>query len=211
MTSAQIGTISYNSEEFLQLTLNEMLEKNDILYWCYIKHKGDEDEKKDHIHVRIHPNGRIDLAALAKEFIEPVPDNLPLRCLLWRNAELHNWFMYCVHDPDYLQSKNLIRNCKYTFDNFVSSSTDDTRLFYMESREEFFNSPDYTEMVIKRELDNGVSLHDLITQGLIRPRDVFKYKQYYSALNHKLEESDVPMLIKYLNGKINKSKEDKKK
>lgn len=209
MTSAQIGTITYNSEDFLKLTLNELLEKGDILYWCYIKHKGDEDEKKDHIHVRVHPGKSLDLSKLAKLFIEPVPDNNPLRCLLWRNAEIYNWFMYGVHNEDYLSAHNKVRNYHYVFDDFVSSSPDDTRIFYLEAREWFYNSPDYNEMVIKRELDNGVSLSDLIKGGLIRPRDVFKYKQYYSALNPKLTEDNIPMLIKYLNGKIKKS-EDKK-
>ena len=213
MTSSPISTISYNTDEFLKLTLNGMLKDGTLLYWCYIKHKGDEDDKKDHIHLRVIPNGRIDLSEFGKEFIELVPDNNPLRCLLWRNSEYKNWFLYTVHNPDYLEIHNLIRNQHYTFDDFVSSSSDDTRILYQEAREWFYNSGEMVEKLVQDKLRDGSTLHDIVKSGLIKARDVFKFKQYVSVLQSENNQDRSSMLIKYLQKRLldNEKVEDIKK
>ena len=56
-TTKPIATISYNSTEFLDLKLSDLISSKKIEYYCYIVHLGEDDEsgKKDHIHPYVEP------------------------------------------------------------------------------------------------------------------------------------------------------------
>lgn len=104
LTTKPITTISYNSEEFLKRKLNELFDAKKITDYRYIFHYG-EDGDKNHFHVFIEPNRRIDTALLLDEFkeVDPTKDKplgvLPFRC----NSQRDHWIMYVIHDPDYLR------------------------------------------------------------------------------------------------------------
>lgn len=103
LTSKPISTISYNSLSFLDNKLNRMLNAHIIEDFRYIYHKG-EDGDKDHAHVLLYPNRRIDTGVLIDEFKEVVPfgDEPPLGCLPFRTSKTDHWLMYVLHDPMYL-------------------------------------------------------------------------------------------------------------
>lgn len=104
-TQKPISTISYNTEAFLVEKLNEWYNAHIIQSYQYIKHKG-EDGDKDHIHLRIEPNKRIDPMNLSDELIEYVHDNpLPLRSRPWRASKEEDWILYVLHDEKYLKLK----------------------------------------------------------------------------------------------------------
>lgn len=104
-TQNPISTISYNSEAFLKEKLESLVESHTIQCYMYICHKG-EDGDKDHIHLRIEPNRRIDpmsLTELLKEFVQG--NSKPLGVRPWRPSKEEDWFLYVVHDADYLKFK----------------------------------------------------------------------------------------------------------
>lgn len=104
-TQKPISTISYNTESFLTEKLQSLYDSHIIQAWQYIKHKG-EDGDKDHIHLRIEPNKRIDPMELTEIFKEYVMGkDKPLGVRPWRQSKEVDWFLYAVHDSDYLSLK----------------------------------------------------------------------------------------------------------
>lgn len=102
LTTKPISTISYNSEGYLKAKLESMCKAQVLEMAYYICHKG-EDGDKDHIHVYLVPNRRIDTVQLREEFNEPCPNNeLPLSVLRFQKSVLSDWMLYAVHDRQYL-------------------------------------------------------------------------------------------------------------
>lgn len=104
-TQKPISTISYNSEAFLVEKLQNLYDAHIIQAWLFITHKG-EDGDKDHIHLRIEPNKRIDPMELTEMFKEyEKGKDKPLGVRPWRQSKEEDWFLYAVHDSDYLSLK----------------------------------------------------------------------------------------------------------
>lgn len=104
-TQKPISTISYNTESFLVEKLQSLYEAHIIQAWQYINHKG-EDGDKDHIHLRIEPNKRIDAMDLTEVFKEfEKGKDKPLGVRTWRPSVEEDWYLYAVHDSDYLALK----------------------------------------------------------------------------------------------------------
>lgn len=104
-TQKPISTISYNSEAFLVEKLQNLYDAHIIQAWQFITHKG-EDGDKDHIHLRIEPNKRIDPMELTEMFKEyEKGKDKPLGVRPWRQSKEEDWFLYAVHDSDYLSFK----------------------------------------------------------------------------------------------------------
>ena len=104
-TQKPISTISYNTELFLKEKLDTWYQAHIIQSYQYICHKG-EDGDKDHIHLRIEPNKRVDpmdLQAQLREF--QIGKDKPLGCRPFRPSKEEDWFLYAVHDKDYLKTK----------------------------------------------------------------------------------------------------------
>lgn len=104
-TQKPISTISYNSESFLREKLNTWLDAHIIQAYMYICHKG-EDGDKDHIHLRIEPNKKLDPMDLQDELREYVLGNpKPLGVRPFRPSKEEDWYLYVVHDEQYLKLK----------------------------------------------------------------------------------------------------------
>ena len=107
MTDQPISSISYNTIPFLTDKLNELKRAHVIQSYQFIFHYG-EDGDKDHIHFRIEPNRRIDpmdITELLKEPDSTREDGKMLGIRTWRKAKEEDWFLYAVHDKDYLKLK----------------------------------------------------------------------------------------------------------
>ena len=106
LTSCAISTITYNTIKFLDDTLTGLIEKGKISFYCYIFHKAEDDELKDHIHLFIIPCSRIDTFALEGVLKEVDPHNdLPLGCIPFVHSKWEDWFLYGLHDDLYLRIK----------------------------------------------------------------------------------------------------------
>lgn len=104
-TQKPISTISYNTEPFLREKLETWLKAHIIQSYMYICHKG-EDGDKDHIHLRIEPNKKLDPMDLTEQLKEYVVGNeKPLCCRPWRPSNEEDWTLYAVHDEEYLKIK----------------------------------------------------------------------------------------------------------
>lgn len=104
-TQKPISTISYNTEPFLKEKLDTWLNAHIIQSYQYIFHKG-EDGDKDHIHLRIEPNKKLDPMDLLDDLREfQMGHDKPLGCRPFRPSKEEDWFLYAVHDPQYLQLK----------------------------------------------------------------------------------------------------------
>lgn len=104
-TRKPISTISYNTESFLREKLELWLTAHKIQAYQYICHKG-EDGDKDHIHVRIEPNMNIDPMDFQDELREfQMGKEKPLGCRPFRPSKEEDWFLYAVHDSQYLSLK----------------------------------------------------------------------------------------------------------
>lgn len=168
-TSKPISTISYNSEEFLKNKLDEWFDCHLIQAYQYIKHKG-EGGDKDHIHLRIEPNKRIDPMDLQKELREYVENNnKPLGCRPFRPSKEEDWFLYAIHDPDYLKLKysdSKDGKIPYKADDIVVSEFYDKDVAILRARQSLENT---TASIIK-QIKEGRRAQDLIEEG----KDVFK-------------------------------------
>lgn len=106
LTAKPMSTISYNSIEFVERKMTELFDAQIVEDYRFIKHIG-EDGDKDHIHMIIYPNKRIDTAKLREEFKEVIAtEEKPLGCMPFRSSKPEHWLMYVLHDSLYLQSHN---------------------------------------------------------------------------------------------------------
>lgn len=104
-TQKPISTISYNTEAFLREKLEAWKNAHIIQAYQYICHKG-EDGDKDHIHLRVEPNKKLDPMCLQDELKEyEQGKEKPLGCRPWRPSKEEDWILYAVHDPKYLKLK----------------------------------------------------------------------------------------------------------
>lgn len=125
-TSKPFSTISYNSDKFLKLKLNELVTAGKISFWCAIRHKAEIDEKKDHLHVYINPSRMFQTDDLKGFLAEPDPNNLelPFTCITARSSKtFDDWALYVLHDKRYLASKGQSRTHHYSRDAFFCSDT----------------------------------------------------------------------------------------
>lgn len=104
-TQKPISTISYNTEDFLKEKLDGWIKAHIIQAYQYIKHKG-EDGDKDHIHLRVEPNKTLDPMNLTEALKEYTKDSeKPLGCRPWRPSKEEDWYLYALHDKQYLNIK----------------------------------------------------------------------------------------------------------
>lgn len=104
LTAKPISTISYNTEQFIERKLEQLYKAKIIVDYRWIKHFG-EDGDKDHIHLIMFPNKRVDTGELQEEFKEVVPsEEKPLGVLPIRTSKEDHWLMYVLHDEDYLKA-----------------------------------------------------------------------------------------------------------
>lgn len=183
-TSKPFSTISYNTDDFLASRLNELVDNLKIEYWCFVKHLGeladDGTREKDHKHVLIIPNGKIDTMELSRMMLEPDPNNLkkPLRCMDFRNSKEDEWFLYCSHDTDYLRTKLLIREYSYSFKDFVSSDEDETRIKW----DRAFHESEYMKNQRLLQMLNDHSASQLVANGFVQPQQAFQMQCFYKML-----------------------------
>ena len=177
LTSCILSNISYNSEEFLTRQLNSLLTGKQISFWCYIKHHKEEEELKDHIHLLMIPDTRLDTVNLDSHFIEPVPNNLPLKCMLWHKVScIYDWFLYAVHDPVYLKLK-YAEDKKIHYDKleFVTSDKDIFQDFWFKSFHEysFWKSTKYLKF-----LNDGIGCREMVKKGYVDLNEMVNFHYF---------------------------------
>ena len=122
-----ISNISYNTIEYFESKVQELIERR-IIDWCYWAfHLADEDELKDHIHFVLKPSKRLETADLRDLFKEHDPTNeKPRTCTArWQPTNsMDDWLLYAKHDPAYLASKGQYRRHHYKWDDIKATDED---------------------------------------------------------------------------------------
>lgn len=118
-TIRPLSTISYNTYEFLLGKLEDLKRHGDIDFYCFILHHGEKNEdgskEKDHFHVYIQPGTAIDRRQLRNEFIQFYKnESLPRGFMPMQPSNWQDWYLYGLHDSEYLQSKGQSREYHYT-------------------------------------------------------------------------------------------------
>lgn len=183
ITRTNVSTISYNTDEFLTFMLNELIKNHSIEFWSFINHIPEEDETKAHKHLFIIPAGSIDTFVLS-DFLKEIdvvnPLLPPLGTIFWKHSKFVDWYLYALHDIDYLASKGESRMYHYTKSEFVVSDSD-----YFN---ELIHSCDFSQYTkhkkLREAVQSEVSFRDLFANGFIPVQQIGQYSLAYNLLKY---------------------------
>lgn len=183
ITRTNVSTISYNTDDFLIFKLNELIKNHSIEFWSFINHLPEEDEKKSHKHLFIIPAVSIDtfeLSDFLKEIDVVNPLLPPLGTIFWKHSKFVDWYLYALHDIDYLASKGESRMYHYTKSEFVVSDSD-----YFN---ELIHSCDFSQYTkhkkLREAVQSDVSFRDLFANGFIPVQQIGQYNLAYNLLKY---------------------------
>lgn len=164
-TQKPISTISYNSESFLKEKLDGWVSAHIIQAYQYICHKG-EDGDKDHIHLRIEPNKKLDQMDLAEQLREfQIGKDKPLGVRPFRQAKEEDWILYAVHDEQYLKLKysggEKGEKLPYKWQDIKVSEFYDMEVAYIRAKAYL----EHTSVSMATRLQKGENPMSLILQG----------------------------------------------
>jgi len=190
-TQKPISTISYNTEKFLKEKLDIWLSAHIIQCYQYICHKG-EDGDKDHIHLRIEPNKKLDPMDLQEQLREyQIGKDKPLGCRPFRPSKEEDWFLYAVHDSQYLKLKynggEKGEKLPYKWQDIVVPEDYDCEIAFIRAKSHL----EHTSVNMATRLQNGDSPLSLILQGenvytvnaLMRALSVTDYQRLSEQFN----------------------------
>lgn len=182
-TSKPLSTISYNSDNFLRNYLNS----SKIQFWAFIHHIGENDEagSKCHFHVYFEPSKIIDIKSWADESkeLDLLHPDKPLKCMLPRISRFSDWFLYSLHDQDYLLSKLLVKRYHYKMEDFQTSDVDELRI-----RIRSIEVPNNQIMRLKKALEVGMNFHQAFWAGLINPQNIRNMSDSWALLEDLYEK-----------------------
>lgn len=195
-TQKPISTISYNSEKFLKEKLDIWVDAHIIQAYQYILHKG-EDGDKDHIHLRIEPNKKLDPMDLLEQLREyRIGEDKPLGCRPFRPSKEEDWILYAVHDEQYLRVKygggERGEKLPYKWQDIRVSEYYDMEIAYIRAKSYL----EHTSVNIASRMQQGENPLNLILQGenvytvnaLMRALTVTDYQRALDELTRTKEQ-----------------------
>lgn len=181
MTGKPISTISFNSQPFCLGVLHQLADIGRFSAWVAIPHKGEDDDagKKDHIHIFAEPSKRLQTDDLKGFFAERDPlSDKPRSILPWRSSSFSDWYLYCLHDRQYLTRKGLERRYHYKDTDFLSSDPDYLRFLVRN-----ITAQDYTIIGQMQDAQKaGLSWPQFFARGSVPVQLVKQYKMSWDLL-----------------------------
>lgn len=190
-TQKPISTISYNTEPFLREKLESWVKAHIIQSYMYIKHKG-EDGDKDHIHVRLEPNKKLDPMDLEESLREyEFGKDKPLGVRPFRPSKEEDWILYAVHDADYLKLKygggEKGEKIPYKWEDIQAPEYYDTEIAYIRAR----SNLEHTSANMIKRIRSGSDAKRLIEEGenvyvvnaVLKALSVTDYERLYQDYN----------------------------
>ena len=177
-TKRPLGSISFNTVDFLTNKLNELLTDELVQSWCFVRHHAEEDTKKDHIHVLVIPSKPVDPLRIRKRFNEFHPDG-DLCCLPFMPSKVSDWVLYALHYPPYLIKKGITRQFNYDLSELVSSEPREwiENVFY-EAQEELL---DNRLAQFLNLCERGDTFGDILASGLVPPNQILFYDKLFRS------------------------------
>lgn len=186
-TTKPFSTISFNTKNYLKSRLEDLLQEGSISFYAFMYHFAEDDERKDHFHVYLVPIGIFNTDRLADLLIEPVFDNdKPLGCIDIKSSKFVDWYLYALHDRDYLAMKGQSRKFHYLDDELITSDFD-TFLAYKHSADfsHYKSRAKIREMAL-----SGVPFYQLVSDGFVPVNQIFQYREFYNSVLVALEETN---------------------
>lgn len=196
-TQKPISTISYNTEPFLKEKLDTWVNAHIIQSYMYICHKG-EDGDKDHIHLRIEPNKKLDPMDLSEQLREfQIGNDKPLGCRPFRPSKEEDWILYVVHDEQYLKFKygggEKGEKLPYKWQDIKVSEYYDMEVAYIRAKAYL----EHTSVNMATRMQQGEHPLNLILQGenvytvnaimkALSTTDYHRLSQQYNEVNSRL-------------------------
>ena len=180
-TSKPFSTISYNTADFLSVKLNDLVNRRKIAFWAYVEHLPEEDEKKAHKHLYIVPNGQINTDEVLLDILveyDPTHPEKPLGCISPKSSKFYDWYMYSIHDVDYLSSKGQSRKYHYRREEVACSDTD----YLNEEIHQMDMSKLSKVKALNEAVRNGVPFEELLMRGQIPVQQVYAFQKTYGML-----------------------------
>lgn len=182
-TSKPFSTISYNSVNFLTSKLTDLVSRRVIAFFAFVEHQAEEDERKNHIHLLIIPNGTYQTDALQDYLLEPDFSDLnksPLGILPIQSSKWADWYLYACHDVGYLASKGQTRKFHYFEENFIVSNED----YFHElvkniDKTKYSKTQEFVDQVL-----SGYTLSELLLTGQIPAPQFNQWRAMYDYLRH---------------------------
>lgn len=203
-TTKPISTISYNTSEFLENMLNELIKAHKVAFWCYIEHIGEALEdgtiEKNHKHVYIEPNVKIDtmdLQDMSKE-LDPLKPDKPLKCVEFRPSKWVDWVWYTLHDVWYLSTKFETKQYSYTKQDYKYSDEAE----FEERYNRAIHSSDIHQQQALLEALGRYTAGQLAMMGMVKPQQAIQLAAFENLLNkgrsHVAYEKEIEDRIKKL-------------
>lgn len=180
-TTKPFSTISYNTAEFLKQRLDELIQKRHISFYAFVEHYAEEDEKKNHKHLLIIPNGQVQTDAITDLLQELDITNplKPLGVMPWHSSKWGDWYSYACHDSGYLASKGQTRAHHYQESDFVCSDEDYMHeLVTTIDRTKYAKTQDFV-----RKVKEGASFLEMLQNGQIPAPQFNQWLQMYQYIN----------------------------
>lgn len=179
-TQKPISTISYNTLPFLKEKLDLWVTEHIIQSYMFIHHKG-EDGDKDHFHVRIEPNKKLDPMDLSDKLLEyEHGKKKPLGCRPWRPSVEEDWLLYAVHDKDYLRIKygggEKGEKLPYQWSEIVAPENYDVEVAFLRARSKL----EHTSANLATQIRQGTDALNLILNG----ENVYTVNAIMRAMQH---------------------------
>lgn len=163
--------------------LNRLIKQGIIEFYAFINHQPEEDEKKPHKHLFITPSTSVDTFHLQDILSEPDvlhPDLPPLGCKVFKRSKFGDWFMYVIHDKDYLATKGESRKYHYLKDDIICSDED--------TLNENIHTSDFSKYNciarVRDAVKSGQSFQELFENGFIPVQQIIQYKKAYNLLKY---------------------------
>ena len=179
-TSKPFSTISYNTEDFLNLRLSDLIQRRQIDFFAWVQHYPEEDETKEHKHLYIVPNGRVDTDQILDFLLEHDPEHpdKPFKCIRPHSSKFADWYLYALHDVTYLASKGQARKYHYVIDDVHTSDSD----YLLEE----VHTIDFAKLnrfaALRDAALQGVPFEELLMSGSIPIQQTYAYKQAYDLM-----------------------------
>lgn len=170
-TSKAISTVSYNSEEYLITTLQELEREGLIEYWFFVSHLSEDEGEKEHIHLYLQPSKLIQTTDLNSYFIEDTHDGHGLSCkiLPFHPSKEGDALLYFLHDEEYLLSKGMARLYHYQLNDVRSNSIEQIKRTYRQVKRG--EMAGFTTR-IKNAIYSGYNLSEFIASGQVNPNQI---------------------------------------
>lgn len=194
-TSKAFSTISFNTRPFLQGVLNDLIEEGVLTFWAFIPHKAEDDEggKKDHFHVYMEPAKRLQTDYIIDRSKEIDPTNPKPKKFMPCNIcnSFGHWFMYAMHDEQYLKNKGLEKKFHYKYEDFITSDEDYLYCKFKEIDVSILGG--FGKM--KEALQQGMTFNEFCDHGWVPVQQFVQYKKAWEFLSKT--EADTEALAKF--------------